>query len=194
MAIMPTNPIKNMRDAALEKLNLAKSAHEKAMSVAHTASEVLAAAKASYDAYEEAYQAVEGTVKPKRKRSPRTPSGASEDTKTLFSALHAGFVDKDFGYDDIANYAEQCGIVLNMTNMRSNASDYVRHGYLDRPVNGRFIITNSGKKFFGIPDKNPPKQQFTPHSPQSMPGLDEGYDRRRFRGGELRRDTNTDDL
>jgi len=136
------------------------------MDKAHAASEKLAEAKGSYEAYEKAYRAVEGTAaKPKRKRSPRTASGASEDTKTLFSALFEAFGHKDFGYPDIEKHALANSVQVNMINVRSNASDYVRHGYLDRPVNGRFIITEKGKGFFGVQDKKD-------SPPPTMPGAE----------------------
>ena len=150
------NPVEHMRDTALSSYDEAKEQHEELLVKVRASAKELAAKKASYEAYEDAYQAVESaSTKPKRKRLSKASSGASDDTKKLFSALYSAFRHNKFSYDDIENYALVAGLQINMTTMRSNTSDYVRNGHLDRPENGVFKITESGMKFFGIPIPEP---------------------------------------
>lgn len=170
---MATNPIAKMLDEAKEDLVRAQENLDEQRAHYQAAETRLAAAQAKCEAFEQAFEAANKPVKTRRKRSSRASTGASDDNKKLFTALYHGLNGNEFGYDDIEVYAGLANVDINMTNMRSNASDYVKQGYLERPVNGRFIITDMGKKFFGISDepKTMPTPRERPRPETRLPGM-----------------------
>jgi len=157
---MPTNPIEQLLEKSKADLERAQDNMEKMRRAYQEAENRLSAAQASYDAYFASHTLIEnGTKKPKRKRAARSPSTATPETKKLFTAIYAQHASFEFGYDDIQFIADRNDIQINMVNVRSNMSDYVRAGYFERPTPGRFIIQDSGKAFFGIastPTSNQP--------------------------------------
>ena len=148
---MGTNPIEQLLENSKTDLERAKEYMEEKRHQYQVAENRLSAAQAAYDAFLASHALIEnGAKKPKRKRSPKGPSTASPETKRLFTAIYAQHADSEFGYEDIQHVADRNGVVINMVNVRSNMSDYVRGGYFERPSPGRFVMQDSGKAFFGI--------------------------------------------
>ena len=158
---MATNPMTQLLQDAESDLARAQENIEEKRRFFQEAQIRLSAAQASYDAYKEAHDLFEaGAKKPKRKRASK-PSSATPETKKLFGAIYAQYGMTEFGYDEVMNVASRNDIGVNPVNIRSSMSDYVRAGHFERPANGRFILKETGKAYFGIVDA----------TPDAMPGL-----------------------
>lgn len=105
--------------------------------------------KAKIEAFEIALEAT-AELKPPRKKAKRNRP-PSEDWQRL-ARLAAQRHPRSFGYDELGRIAGEIGLSIQKASLRTKMMNYVNEGYVDRISDGRFSLTDKGRKYFRLPD------------------------------------------
>ena len=145
--------MKGMSNPILDKLQDAKRDLEVLDERINTLLQQRAAAKARIEAFElsaKYIQDMQPAAKSGVKLSNSRQRMPSDDWKRIFGALCERYAH-GFGYDDVLGVAAGLGISdLKKPSLRTKMMNLSNNGHAERVDDGRFRITDAGKKYFGL--------------------------------------------